>query len=359
MAYSEIYVDPSINANTGTGAVADPYGDLQFALDSSSHDTTNGTRFNIKAGVEELLSSQLSFTGYGTTTYTRTAPLVFQGYTATAGDGGFGVVNLGGNRFISNSSADFIAMVNMEMHNASNRVFSLDNDILVYDCYFHDVWGPDADVRANYIDCRMELTGGGPVINNATNLFMSNCYVKYTGSSSNPIVTAQSGTIVNCIFDLTEAAVKNNTGISFTAATQQNRVLGNTLLHIAGTGTGIDIVGTGVVQGNIIEGFSGAGGIGVLSTGFATISKNAAHNNTTNYSLADDSLGVSDNENLVSSPLAKTGANTYGNLLNYFAPQDVGNVIGGLAYNKDKGAVQSSGGGGGTTINPSYYVGAL
>ena len=46
MAFSEVYVDPSIAADSGTGTIGDPFGDLEYAIEQSTFDTTNGTRVN-------------------------------------------------------------------------------------------------------------------------------------------------------------------------------------------------------------------------------------------------------------------------------------------------------------------------
>ena len=50
MAITEVYVDPSIAADSGAGTVGDPYGDLEYAIEQTTFDTTNGTRVNIKIG---------------------------------------------------------------------------------------------------------------------------------------------------------------------------------------------------------------------------------------------------------------------------------------------------------------------
>ena len=61
MAITNYYVDPSINANSGTGTIGDPFGDLQYALDTVTRDSTNGDQFNIKAGTAEVLTGTLDF----------------------------------------------------------------------------------------------------------------------------------------------------------------------------------------------------------------------------------------------------------------------------------------------------------
>lgn len=83
MAITEYYIDPAIDANSGTGTIGDPFGDLQYALDTVTRDGTNGDRFNVKAGTAEVLTAALSLATYGTPT--EAAPLVIQGYTSAAG----------------------------------------------------------------------------------------------------------------------------------------------------------------------------------------------------------------------------------------------------------------------------------
>lgn len=76
MALTEVYVDPSIAGDSGAGTVGDPYGDLEYALEQVTRDATNGDRFNIKAGTDEILEFALDvIVDYGTPT--RIAPLFF------------------------------------------------------------------------------------------------------------------------------------------------------------------------------------------------------------------------------------------------------------------------------------------
>ena len=60
MALTEIYVDPSIAADSGTGTIGDPFGDLEYAIEQTTFDTTNGTRLNVKAGTDDFLSKPVN-----------------------------------------------------------------------------------------------------------------------------------------------------------------------------------------------------------------------------------------------------------------------------------------------------------
>jgi hypothetical protein len=111
------------------------------------------------------------------------------------------------------------------------------------------------------------------------------------------------------------------------------------ILSSAGTGQGIIVVGSSdyrpVIINNLVEGFSGAGGIGI-STSILTdrqlpmVSFNGCYNNTTNYSHSSDyHLSQTDNEALGASPFAKNGVDSFANRFNFFEPVAGGNVIGG------------------------------
>ena len=103
MPITEVYVDPSINFDSGTGTLVDPYGDLEYAIREETFDLVNGTRLNIKAGAVETLVAPLN-TSFADTSVsiawpigaTGTPSVTLQGYTATAGDGGQGDISGGG-----------------------------------------------------------------------------------------------------------------------------------------------------------------------------------------------------------------------------------------------------------------------
>jgi len=116
------------------------------------------------------------------------------------------------------------------------------------------------------------------------------------------------------------------------------------------------------ITNNIVEGF-GTQKAFELTDGSRPIvvAGNAAYNNGTDFDLTGTLNWTSsqpytaptvipielDNESLSGSPFAKSGALTFDNRFTYFAPNNVGNVLGG-AYNGqgalDKGAVQTPSG---------------
>lgn len=94
MAFSEVYSDPTNGIDSpGRGTLANPYLTLQYAMNNTTIDATNGTRFNIKAGANTDTTGNVSYvlaTNGGVF-----APIVFQGYTTVAGDGGIAKLSTG------------------------------------------------------------------------------------------------------------------------------------------------------------------------------------------------------------------------------------------------------------------------
>lgn len=363
---SETYVDPSIAANSGSGTIGDPYGDLQYALNTMTRDGTNGDRINIKAGTAEVLTAAIDLTSYGTPA--TNARLRFEGYTSAAGDGGVGTIEGTTNNvsIFSSTTLDYIMWVSLDLqgHSVGNvilcddecglfysKISGGDNTIQVHfdqngiivgnefnTSYYAIDINSDGTVVGNYFSGFATASFGGAVLANAGNFIARNIISKGSDAGGK-------GIIVNGI---------------------HNNIINNSILAVSGTGAGIHATNRGSrVLGNIVEGFSGTGGYGYL---FDTnddpvwFAGNAAYNNDTDYdTLTDEYSYQDDNETLSTSGFAKSGSDTYANRHTYFAPVDTGNIIGGAgayAENVDKGAIQSAGGGGGGSCPTVGYGGA-
>lgn len=288
---TQIYVDPAIAADSGTGTIGDPYGDLQYALNTATRDATNGDQFNVKAGTSEILAAALSWTTYGTPT--ATAPCIIRGYTSAANDGGQGVVSGNGSvACITSSALDHIKLIDMRFTNCGgNLIISLDANILMLNCEIDTGTNGGAILGGNshVINCYFHNTtstgvqlGNGSVaafctFRNETNDFVRGVHINNTNCA-----------VIFNLFDLDGASV----GINVNGSTQF--IAFNSIYSNGGTGKGIanatsthtDVV----IINNTVAGFSGAGGMGIqiTSQNANLYGYNLAYNNTTNYSITGD-----------------------------------------------------------------------
>jgi hypothetical protein len=332
-ALTQIYVDPSLNSNSGTGTDVDPYGDLQYALNTATRDGTNGNRINIKAGAAEVLSAILNFTNFTTPT-SAVAPIVFAGWD------GVGVIDGGGGAMISTSA---------HMHFRDLEIKNGGSSTLV----------ATAGAGCSIIRCKIDNTSGIGIDLGGANCLVSECEI--TDCGQGVVCGAAQGTIVNNYFkfgtnrNFTTALQNTATGIqicernTFSVGTSGSallingtgmRFVSNSILANGSNGAGIVLNSITrsvnmAIENNVIEGFSDPGGRGISFINTTSVplryAHNACFNNETNYHQIGDAIAIEDidNEVLTASPFAKTGADTFANRFAYFAPVDTGNIRGG------------------------------
>ena len=331
MALTEIFVDPSLNSDTGSGTIGDPFGDLEYAIEQTTFDTTNGTRVNIKAGTDEVLAAPLQ-TALADTSVTvawvptSSAPLVFQGYTSAVGDGGIGGISGGGSfSIIGDPTIDYVHLVNLHCHNTgSNPVIDIDNWCSVTRCEIENsssngISFDTACIAAeNYVH---NIGGIGILIGGSGSCAAYNHLADGTNTFSQGILSFSGSTVERNIVSLTG----NGDGIVTTLMTN---VIGNSIFSSGSVGTGIvsnASVTNAIITNNVIEGFSGAGGIGIdlgaAAVNVVSYGGNAVYNCATEYVAASgiiiDDLG--DNEILTASPFTNAAGGD-------FNPVDTGNV---------------------------------
>ena len=293
MAITEIYVDPSIAGDSGAGTIGDPFGDLEWAIEETDWDATNGIRTNIKVGTDEVVqvNNAISVAMANVASANKsiawapsvTAPAVFQGYTTTAGDGGIGGISGNNSHAIffnhnyvhlrdlhihncnTNMPIRFATgctIINCEVDNTTNRGIYITGAGFVSHCYVHDCGGAQIDV----------LTG-----------VVQNCVVTNTGTKTCTTAINLAGT---------NAIAKNNiisvdsTSNGITAVAAWQAVDHNSIYSAAGSGSGILVTDTNAlmlnVSNNLIEGFSGSGGYGIEIVGagltFAEYGANSIYN---------------------------------------------------------------------------------
>lgn len=318
------WVDPSINANSGTGTVGDPYGDLQYAFDTETRDTTNGNWFNIKAGTAEVLAATIDLTTFGGAGLEH-APLVLAGYSTTENDGGEAEIDCNGYSFFNYSTYDHIKFKDLNIHGSgTNPLIHLDQNISIIRCRMHDcqytnnnVWiGSNSQFIGNYF---YDLYRG-LFLNSGQALYNviapgTNCTDRGIGTSYGQIIN----NIVKIESDANGVELYDNSSAA----------IGNSIWSDAGSGHGIDFSGSSAkvnpMINNLIEGFSGTGGYALYGLSFA---KGSSVYGNRIYDCAnlldaeilsyDDWLGEG-NETLSASPFTDAANND-------FSPVDTGGV---------------------------------
>ena len=333
------FVDPAIAANSGAGTIGDPFGDLQYALNTITQGS-QGDQINIKAGTAEVLTATLSYASYGTPHYL--TPITFRGYTSAENDGGIGEISGAGSYSISTITNDGIRFRDLKLGNcgASARVLSLGRFGGVYNCEIHGCSGggitgnTDGSVVQK---CHLHNLGGYGV----TSSKVADCV--FVNGPTNSF-----GTAVNTLDCSHSIFILSGTSNGIELANSGH--ITNNSLYTSGTGKGMPPVRqirACLISGNIFEGFSMGIELGSDSESGFGLSYNAFYNCTTDVTSHPLQMLFDDNESLGSSPFAKSGTLDYANRLNWFALNDVGNVRAGLFGRASKGAIPFSGGGGG------------
>jgi len=342
-AATEYYVDPSIAGDSGTGTIGDPYGDLQYALNTVTRNSTDGDRFNIKAGTDEILAAALTLATYGVPA--EASPLIFQGYTTAAADGGIGGID--GNAtyaIIAAASTDAVIFIDLHLHNCGAAT-----------------WIVQLRLNCKIINCEIDGCSGGGVTF-SSNGQATNCHFHNIGAIG--FVCSDAGLAFGNFFE--------NGANSFTIAMQCVNLPGAACFNIfslSGTSDAIDFQytfapcthnsiftsGTGVairadyshasraalIANNLIEGWT-TGLLVAASPANTTlmVANNSFYDNGTDWDFQDQVTPFG-NESLGTTPFAKSDANTYALRATYFAPVDTGSVLtplGGMAT--ARGAIQ-------------------
>lgn len=270
MALTQYYVDPAIAGNSGTGTIGDPFGDLQYALNTITRDSTNGDQINVKAGTAEVLAAALTLATYGTPV--SDAPLVIRGYTSAANDGGEGAISAATYATFA-ATYNAIGIVDMYIYGsvAAAYLVTVGSNSLIYRSRL--IWtrgaswggalsiGAQGIVLESYISAD-NVSGGGNVIQTST-VIVCGCYiVGGTGGTRAILLNAYGGVVTNNIIMPGSA----NNGITSQGWAY---IANNTIYATAGsTYTGIYLGAynneqSNVVVNNIISNFSGVGGTAI------------------------------------------------------------------------------------------------
>lgn len=363
-APTEYYVDVSVASDGGSGTLASPWtradaNAIQYALDNITRDATNGDRINVRGVAHTSVSPYtLVTTTYGTPN--NSAPLWIQGYDTAAGDGGRPTISGSGYLFSTTSNyvhvADLILdgiAININIYGSviRNKIMNVNTGAAIL-----------ASTNTPIINNEVYIEGsaiGISLIGSTQCLFN---YVEIADSATGlaAIRLNGNGSVAGC--NIIKSGNGSNDGILLDS--HGTYAVGNSIYSNGGTGKGIHCNGVDYVmfiQRNLVEGFSGTGGIGILTvsnTNSASVLSNSVYNCTTAFSLsADDWLLLANmgNETLGASPFTSPSTND-------FTPVDTGSVLSselGIVKGNNvlnyRGAVQPASGGGGGSASPFGY----
>lgn len=344
MAATEYWVSAAVGADTGAGtSFGDPMGaadgdPVQRLLDTITANETDGDIIYVIDDGTYTPQAELSFATYGSpsTGWALTLKgLHADGSTASdlATDVGIGAFDLGAfsGYYISNKRVN---LQHLSFANGTDLIYV--DDAYVKDCSFSDA--------SNFA-----LRLGAFCV--ARNCYAFNCGVRgfYATATSCRILdshvmsrTADSnGATIACIDNNNSGGLVQGCTVSTEGSSDGIRIggatscLNNSILSSSGTGEGIQISGNNYASefaNNIIEGFSGTGGIGITCGGGASraglIGNNKIYNCTTPVVAATvPGVVTLPDTTLTKSGFLKQGADTFANRENFFAPRDHGGII--------------------------------
>lgn len=318
MAITEWYVDPGSGTddlNPGRGeSFGDPWASVDYALDTgipnTGRDAVNGDRINLIAGTADT-SATWNVAGYAATA-SADAPLVIEGCTAAAGDGGVASVNGGGNQIINAVLFDYCYLQHLSFTNwGASWAVALDNYCQIIGCVFD---GESARTRAVTfdIDCRV---AGCEFVNIVTMLILdinSGAVLDslFTGTAADMVV-GTSVQICRCLF------VANATGVTCINLSGARVTVEFCTCYnsTAGTEAAIEVGNDQFwVANNYIEGWSGVGGSGIETAAGAKnglLYNNYFYNNTANVTDGGYILHQEGSTTVASSALTDPGSNDF------------------------------------------------
>jgi len=352
MSFNEYYVrNTNGNDIAGQGTShATAYKTLQFAVDDirTTYGKAADDRLNICSESPFVLAAAVSTATYGNGLSMR-GHFKWQGYDSVAGDGGVFDIDLDGGAYsLLSGTHDYWAFIDGKVHNNSGNnplwisdgVGSTVCRMEFYDNSYRAIQGGTVD-RCHVHDCsgvglyRPAVAMGCYLKNGASKKF-TRCIELYAGKAYHNILSVDGSSVgIKCAY-------------------YYEYMIQNSILSDGGTGVGIDMDTSRYLEhvyGNVVEGFSGAGGRGIElssgSDGAAFMRHNACFGNETDYYSTQEHLHGSaimpDNEVLPSSGFAKSDSDTFANRFAYFAPNDVGNMLSGN-FGFAKGAVPAASG---------------
>lgn len=324
---SELYVNPALSGNQGDGSIGTPYSNIRYCIEQATFDTTNGTRINVQTGTADVLTENLATSLADVATSvawvpSRTAPLIIQGYTSAAGDGGIGELD-GDATFpiFDDSTQDFIVIRDMKVGNVgANFIVQLGDTGVFRNVEFHTSTQNGVQLDFEHFITQCYFTG----ISLKSLRINGNCvtygnFIRTSGTVGLEVVGDDGWAchnIVSCSGSADGIYVSN-----------QGYFWNNSIWSNGGTGTGATstVQKTGIAFfNNVVAGFSGVGGVGTdFTVGTQSVvrlrANNSYYDNETDHAGADVEYIAFGNETLSASPFTDPANGD-------FSPVDTGSV---------------------------------
>lgn len=336
---AEYYVRP-VNGNNGNTGLSHAQAWQTFAHAITQlvtlRNATTGDRINVNSeGTDTVTSVQSVVTSV-------TAPLVVQGYTSTAGDGGIGILS-GGNtsNIMTHATNDGLIVKDMKIMNCPGNAIDVDAHCRFDGCWFTNITGNaiDANDMVVVTNCRFDEISGRCVRADCGAVW--GCHMLSTSSMTKQFTAgiifdqvADGKYVVGNIIHANGASAMEITGTGTPSPSPLIYVAHNSLLmtnSVAST-RGIRVVEEAAagmhcyILDNLIEGFvTGIDISAATSRSMAVVGGNSLYNNTTAMSLGDAVVQYR-NETLLTTPFAKVGTNDYSGRSTYFRSLNVGSV---------------------------------
>lgn len=339
---TDYFIAPDTGSDGGDGSQSDPWTDTAgAALDRALSLITPGASGDViwcKTGAA-FADTAVDIGQYQTPS--STAPLVIRGWDGTGtGDpvGAIAEFDCGGTTGLTDGGADWdnVTFLDLQIHNSgADETLRVASACNIYNCEIYDgtaqlvyVNGPSTRV----IGCYIHDGDTGIFVNQRECTVHRNIVGDFESPGTemtkgiNSSTGVQSNTITQNIVMFDPASPNAAVGIQYNE--DHGWICNNSVYHNnAGTGSGILISGLdAVVMNNLVEGFSGTGGIGIDydDSNALIYGANAVFDCETEFANLDgaNQVSLADDETLSASPFNISGTITPAD----FIPADTGNV---------------------------------
>lgn len=359
----EVYVAYTTgNDTTGDGSSGTPWSTIQKALDTVNHGG-DGVRINVKAGETQVLATVLTTTTYLATNGagSATEPLIIQGYTATAGDGGIGTIEGTTNNVAIWTGADseqhdyvHLRDLSMTSEQASGYAIIVDNGAIISNCTLVSNFGGidiDQGIVENCTitwDTLNAILGSGSV-----GAYNNKCILTNATIRDGLLVGTAAGNIIDLRTGTTNAA---RTGIQLQQAggiSEHNTIIA-AVASGSSTASGIytDIPGSRIAN-NYIHGFNSTGNYAIrlaANAANSSVRGNACFNCTAGIENSTlGTIGQTSLSNLAGSGVTNAGTGDF-SPTSYLIDAGYPMSIGGINNYPTIGAITTQHSAGGSNI---------